>query len=104
MLKRPRTRKLNQYYDTKDYKLLAEGGFGKVFRMWDIELKRFCVIKEIPIEKPENIKEFEDEVKIMQRLDHPNVCRIYEYFEDETNCYIVSEYCEGGTLEDFVIS
>lgn len=38
------------------------------------------------------------EVDIMRRLDHPNVCRLYEAFEDQTSITMVLEFCDGGDL------
>lgn len=43
------------------------------------------------------------EVKILQTLDHPNVIKLYEYFEDEENVYLVNELCTGGELFDRII-
>ena len=39
-----------------------------------------------------------DEVNILKTLDHPNLPRFYEFFEDHLNYYIVMEYCQGGDL------
>mmetsp|Transcript_134202 Transcript_134202/g.261373 ORF Transcript_134202/g.261373 Transcript_134202/m.261373 type:complete len:684 (-) Transcript_134202:176-2227(-) len=38
------------------------------------------------------------EVSVLQRLDHPSVCRIFETFEDDRNIYLVMEYVEGREL------
>lgn len=38
------------------------------------------------------------EVDILRRLDHPNIIRLYEAFEDDATIYIVLEVCEGGDL------
>jgi calcium-dependent protein kinase len=44
------------------------------------------------------------EVEIMKTLDHPNVCRIFETFEEATRFHLVLELIEGQTLFDYVFS
>lgn len=33
-------------------------------------------------------------------MDHPNIIKIYDYFEDLERFYIVTELCTGGELFD----
>ena len=40
----------------------------------------------------------------MQSIDHPNVLKYYECFEDEFNYYIVMEFCKGGELLKFILA
>ena len=40
------------------------------------------------------------EVEILKTLDHPNILKVYEYFEDDNDYYIVMEYCPGGDVFD----
>ena len=43
------------------------------------------------------------EISILQQLDHPNVLKLYEYFEDDKYVYLVTEItelCKGGELFD----
>ena len=44
-----------------------------------------------------------EEVNILKNLDHPNLPRFYEFFEDDSNFYIVMEYCRGGDLFDRIL-
>ena len=37
------------------------------------------------------------EVEILKSLDHPNILKVYEYFEDTLKYYIVMEYARAGT-------
>ena len=46
---------------------------------------------------------FRQEITILQNLDHPNVLKLYEYFEDKQNVYLVTEMCKGGELFDRII-
>jgi calcium-dependent protein kinase len=43
------------------------------------------------------------EVEILKTVDHPNLPRIFEFFEDETSFYIVLELCKGGDLFDKIV-
>jgi calcium-dependent protein kinase len=44
------------------------------------------------------------EVEILKSLDHPNIIKVFEYFEDPYNYYIVMEYCQGGDLFGHLLS
>lgn len=44
------------------------------------------------------------EVKTLSTLDHPNIVKTHEYFEDEKRFYLVNELIEGGALFDEIIA
>jgi len=46
---------------------------------------------------------FLQEIAILQKLDHPNVLKLYEYFIDDTDVYLVTEICKGGELFDRIV-
>jgi serine/threonine protein kinase len=46
----------------------------------------------------ENLKKLKDEIKILSKLDHPNICKYYETYESPNHIYLIMEYCGGGDL------
>jgi calcium-dependent protein kinase len=43
------------------------------------------------------------EIEILRKLDHPNVLKLYEYFIDDENIYLITEMCRGGELFDKIV-
>ncbi|EGR32411.1 protein kinase domain protein, partial [Ichthyophthirius multifiliis] len=43
----------------------------------------------------ENLKR---EIKIQKNMSHENICKLFHYFEDKQNVYLVLEFCEQGSL------
>ncbi len=39
-----------------------------------------------------------NEVKILNKLDHPNICKYFETYDDKQYIYLVMEYVEGTDL------
>ena len=44
------------------------------------------------------------EIRILFALDHPNIIRLHEVFEDDKYMHLVTEYCSGGELLDHLVS
>ncbi len=38
------------------------------------------------------------EIEIQSHLDHPNILRMYGFFHDEKNIYLILEYASGGEI------
>lgn len=63
-----------------------------------IEQKVYAV-KIINKKKVSNKKyEFLNEIRILQKLDHPNIIKLYEVYEDPENYYLVMEFLAGPNL------
>jgi len=60
-------------------------------------------VKTIAKAQMKNIERFKQEIAIMKLMDHPNIIKLYESFEDHRNIYLVMELCEGGELFDSII-
>merc|ERR1719162_1725615 len=46
---------------------------------------------------------FKQEIAIMKMMDHPDIIKLFETFEDHRNIYLIMELCSGGELFDRII-
>jgi len=44
-----------------------------------------------------------NEIVILRKLEHPNIIRLHETFEDDSNIFMVFELCRGGELFDHLV-
>ncbi len=54
--------------------------------------------KKLSKSRISNLKQFNEEVKILKKIDHPNVIRLHEVYEDKNDIYLIMEECNGGSL------
>ena len=78
---------------------LGEGSFGTVFLVIHKQLKVQRALKVIN-KKTRSSSNPIDELELLKKLDHPNIIKIYEYYETKEKWYIVTEYFEGRELFD----
>lgn len=43
------------------------------------------------------------EAEILKSLNHPNIIKLFEFFEDDNNFYFVQELCEHGTVAQYIM-
>lgn len=94
--------KIHQY---EIIKKLGAGGQATVYKALDTKLDREVVIKVLPPEltaRVANFKRFEREAKLASKLDHPNICTIYDYHEDDGTFYIAMQYVAGKNVRELV--
>jgi len=60
-------------------------------------------VKSISKAQMKNLDRFKQEIAIMKIMDHPNIVKLFESFEDHRNIYLVIELCTGGELFDRII-
>jgi len=81
-------------------KLLAQGGFGTLYRAWDLSLSRPCVVKENLAASSDAQRQFLREAKILANLSHENLPRVTDYFLIQNQGqYLVMDYVEGQDLD-----
>ena len=110
----------SKVYDVYEkLQFLGEGSFGSVYKVkrknsGQREIIR--ALKEISKEKmclnEENSEEIRNEISVLKSLDHPNIMKIYEFYEDKENMYLITEFCGGdaaniqdkyGVLPEFLV-
>lgn len=82
-------------------KKIGSGTFGRVFEVLYRPLKQkraLKVVKKDTINYQDDQRVFLKEIEMLAQLDHPNIIKIYEYYVDELNYYIISEFAKGGEL------
>jgi serine/threonine-protein kinase len=91
------------------YKILeaiGEGGMGSVYKAEDLRLSgRLCAIKEIQIDpnatdtqRQQAREQFHREASILARLDHPNLPKVSDFFNEGNRDYLVMDYVPGIDL------
>jgi calcium-dependent protein kinase len=86
--------------------MLGAGAFGEV---------RVCVHRESGAQRAVKVlrkahmdedekRMFFNEISILKDLDHPNILKMYEFFEDDKRYYIVTDICKGGELFDEIVA
>ena len=87
-------------------RLIGQGAFGKVNIGLNVLSGRVVAIKSFNKDKltinSENMKKIMYETNLMQKLNHPNITKILEMFEDDKYILIIMEYINGGNLFSFV--
>ncbi|OMJ74352.1 hypothetical protein SteCoe_26741 [Stentor coeruleus] len=90
---------LNHYVSLS---LLGSGAFSEVILAKHIPTQSFRALKIVSKSKLTSQHFFSwgtvREPYILQEINYPGVIKFYECFDDLLNFYIVTEYCEGGSL------
>jgi calcium-dependent protein kinase len=84
--------------------MLGEGAYGKVVKVRHKVSKVLRAMKIINKDKMSLGSEEEEalinEINVVKSLDHPNIMKVYEFFNKDNSLYIISELLSGGELLD----
>ena len=92
----------DKYY--KKIKDLGSGSYGSVYKAKNLIFENVVAIKVIEKVQENMIDDLEikNEINILKSLSHPNIVKIYEFFDTAIYYYIITEYCKKGELFSYI--
>jgi serine/threonine protein kinase/tetratricopeptide (TPR) repeat protein len=84
---------------------LGKGGMGKVYKVFDTEIKEKIALKLIKSDisvDHETIERFRNELKFARKIRHKNVCQMFDLAKEEGSYYITMEYVHGEDLKRLI--
>ena len=95
-------KKTNPWKVYKELQELGSGTYGVVkkvcLKTHPETIRALKIIRKDRLIQGVDNEKLLDEIIILKNLDHPNIMKLYEFFEDQDNYYMVSEYCDQGDL------
>jgi len=91
---------------SKRYEIVSEikkTSFTEVYKAYHKELQRFCLLKSISKNYPDEfVTRFKEEAKTCASVDHPDAVKIYEIFEKDDKIFVSYEWVEGYDLSRII--
>jgi len=81
---------------------VGQGGMATVYKAYQPSMDRNVAIKVLPsqlAESKEFTKRFEQEARIIAKLEHAHILPVFDYGESEGVAYFVMRYLDAGTLK-----
>ena len=91
---------------TDKYEIIREigsGGFSRCLLVKNKTTKVSYACKELLKKSLSDYEGLMREVNLMIKLDHPNIIKLYEYYENDKKIYLIMELCTGGELFDRIV-
>ncbi len=82
---------------------IGQGSFAVVKLCKNRKTGEEVAIKVIDKKNARAVEDLQTEADVMAKIDHPNVIRVYQIFENVTKCYMVQQYVSGGEMFDRII-
>lgn len=88
LLERTLSIKVDYDFDEKNG-FLGEGGFGRVYKARDRETNELRAIKHLYRSEINDPEQFFAEVNNLKAMDHPNIVKLIEIYEEGDNIWLV---------------
>ena len=87
-------------------KKLGEGSYGAVYRVKHKDIGVYRAMKKLlgsGTKDPDKEKEILNEIEMLKSIDHPNIVKVFEFYNTKDGYYIITDYCKGGELFEKII-
>jgi serine/threonine protein kinase len=84
---------------------LGEGGMATVYKGYQASTDRYVALKILPpyfAHDPTFVARFEQEARIVARLQHPHILPVFDFGRQDGYTYIVMPFIESGSLADLL--
>ena len=81
---------------------IGSGSYGTVYEAKNLVFNNTVAMKVIAKHDGMDNLSIKNEIDILKKLSHPNIVRIYEFYESENYFYLINELCNGGELFNFI--
>lgn len=95
----------NNFFTWKErYKIMrgniGKGSFSKVYKAFDLKTDGIVAIKKVGLNGLNDHlkKRLFKELEILQKVEHENIIKYYDFVLEDNHLYIITEYCEGGDI------
>lgn len=86
-----------QNHGYNDARSIGQGHYGTVYRCFSVRYKMTFVCKVMY-----HRVSFNDELESLITLEHPNIIRLYEYFQERNAYFLILEDCPGGDVANLI--
>jgi eukaryotic-like serine/threonine-protein kinase len=88
---------------------IGQGGMAIVYRAWDLHLTKPVALKEMTVQPGIDSEvlsqlrlQFQKEARTVANLDHANLVKVTDFFEENDKSYLVMEYVDGISLSKLI--
>lgn len=82
---------------------IGKGGMATVYKAYHANMDRYVALKVVSThlaDNPDFLKRFQQEARLIAKLEHPHILPVHDYGEFEGTPYMVMRYLEAGTLKE----
>lgn len=98
MEKKPGIRLKNALENFQFQEMVGRGAFATVYKGVNLKTKQIVAIKQILLDKDQDVQGLMGEIDLLKILKHPNIVKYHGFVKTATSLNVFLEFCAGGSL------